>query len=35
MAYPVTENENFEIIILIGADYYWHFVQDHMVSGND
>ena len=33
LAYPVTENENFEISVLIGADYYWHFVQDHVVRG--
>ena len=34
LAYPVTENENFEISVLIGADYYWHFEQDHVVRGN-
>ena len=33
LAYPVTENENFKISVLIGADYYWHFVQDHVVRG--
>ena len=34
LAYPISENKNFEISILIGADYYWHFVQDHVVRGN-
>ena len=34
LAYPISENENFEISILIGADYYWHFVQDHVVRGD-
>jgi len=34
LAHPVTGDENFEIPILIGADYYWHFVQDKIVRGN-
>ena len=34
LAHPVTGDENFEISILIGADYYWHFVQDNIVWGN-
>ena len=34
LAHPITENENFEISVLIGADYYWSFVQDHIVRGN-
>ena len=34
LAYPISENENFEISILIGADYYWHFVQDHVIRGD-
>jgi len=33
LAHPVTENENFEISVLIGADYYWHFVGDHVIRG--
>ena len=30
LAHPITENENFEISVLIGANYYWSFVQDHV-----
>ena len=32
LAHPVTGDENFEISILIGADYYWHFIQDNKIS---
>ena len=34
LAHPVTGDENFEISVLIGADYYWKFVQDHIVQGD-
>ena len=34
LVHPVTENENFEISVLIGADYYWSFVQDHVIRGD-
>ena len=34
LAHPVTGDENFEISILIGADYYWHFIQDNIVRGD-
>ena len=34
LAHPITENENFEISVLIGADYYWNFVQDHIIRGD-
>ena len=34
LAHPVTGDENFDISVLIGADYYWHFIQDHTVRGN-
>ena len=30
LAYPITDSENFKISVLIGADYYWSFVQDHI-----
>ena len=33
LAHPVTSDENFEISVLIGADFYWHFVQDCIVRG--
>ena len=33
LAHPVTAAENFEISLLIGADYYWELVGDHIVRG--
>ena len=33
-AHPVTDNESFEISLLIGADHYWDIVQDHISRGN-
>ena len=33
LAHPVTGDENFNISVFIGADYYWDFVQDHVVRG--
>ena len=33
LAHPVTSDENFDISVLIGADFYWQFVQDHIVRG--
>ena len=33
LAHPVTAAENFEISLLIGADYYWELVGDHIVQG--
>ena len=34
LAHPVTEDEVFNISVLIGADFYWSFVQDKVVRGN-
>ena len=34
LAHPVTSDENFQISILIGADFYWQFVQDRVVRGD-
>ena len=34
LAQPVTSEQNFTISILIGADYYWNFVQDGIVRGD-
>jgi len=34
LAHPVTNDENFDITILIGADFYWCFVQDFVVRGD-
>ena len=33
LANPVTSDHKFEISILIGTDYYWSFIQDHIVRG--
>ncbi|XP_006825219.1 uncharacterized protein LOC102808985 [Saccoglossus kowalevskii] len=33
LAHPISGSESFEISILIGADYYWNFVGDHIVRG--
>jgi len=34
LAHPVTDDENFELSILIGADYYWTLLEDHVIRGN-
>jgi len=34
LAQPVTAEGNFAISLLIGTDYYWKFVQDHIVRGD-
>ena len=34
LAHPVTEDDSFEIHILVGADYYWTFIQDHVIHGD-
>ena len=33
-AHPITNEENFQISVLIGADFYWTFVEDKIVRGN-
>ena len=33
LAHPVTSDHKFEIGLLIGTDYYWSFIQDHIVRG--
>ncbi|XP_071152313.1 uncharacterized protein [Mytilus edulis] len=33
LAHPVTADENFEISILIGADYFWSIVQNDIIRG--
>ena len=33
LAHPVTSDQKFEISLLIGTDYYWSFIQDHIVRG--
>ena len=34
LAHPVTDNEDIEISVLIGADYYWSVVEDHVNHGS-
>ena len=34
LANPVTKSSNFYISLLIGADYYWQFMGDHIVRGD-
>ena len=34
LAHPVTEDDNFDINVLVGADYYWTFIQDQIIRGN-
>ena len=34
LAHPITKEENFEISLLIGADHYWDFVENHIIRGN-
>ena len=35
LANPITDSDEFLVSILIGADYYWSFIQDHIVRGED
>ena len=34
LAHSVTSDKNFHTSILIGANHYWEFVQDHVVCDN-
>ena len=34
LAHTVSSDENFHISILIGAYFYWNFIQDHVVHGD-
>jgi len=34
LAHPVSSTENFEISLLIGADFYWHIIGDHIIRGD-
>ena len=33
LAHPITAAENFEILLLVGADFYWELVGDHIIRG--
>lgn len=34
LAHPITNEDDFQISVLIGADYYWTFVEDKIVRGD-
>ena len=34
LAHPVTHMSDFEISLLIGADFYWSIVEDHIIRGH-
>ena len=34
LAHPPSTKKDNNITILIGADYYWKFVEDHVIHGN-
>ena len=34
LAHPVSSAENFKISLLVGADFYWNFIGDHVVRGD-
>ena len=34
LAHSVSSAENFEISLLVGADFYWNFIGDHVVRGD-
>jgi len=34
LAHPITHSSDFEIIVLIGADFYWQVVEDKIIRGN-
>ena len=34
LAHPITHSPNFEITVLIGADFYWHVVEDKIICEN-
>ena len=34
LAHPVTKDDYFEISLLIGADYYWNFIEDKVIRGD-
>ena len=34
LAHPITSDDNFHVSVLVGADHYWQFIQDHIVRGN-
>nr|XP_006822848.1 PREDICTED: uncharacterized protein LOC102809068 [Saccoglossus kowalevskii] len=33
LAHPVPKADSFQISVLIGADYYWDFIEDHVIRG--
>ncbi|XP_063400011.1 uncharacterized protein LOC134684639 [Mytilus trossulus] len=34
LAHPVTANDNFQVSVLVGADYYWSIIENHIIRGD-
>ena len=34
LAHPITNEENFQVSMLIGTDFYWRFIEDNIVRGD-
>ena len=34
LAHPVTTEQQFQISLLIGAEYYWNIIENHVIRGN-
>jgi len=34
LAHPVSADKQFELSLLIGADYYWQIIEGHIIQGN-
>ena len=34
LAHPITNEDNFQTSVLIGADFYWTFVEDNIIRGD-
>lgn len=35
LAHPITHTSDFEISLLIGADFYWSKVEDQIIRGDE
>ena len=34
LAHSISSEENFEVVLLVGADFYWDLIGDHTVGGD-
>ena len=34
LAHPITNEDNFQVSMLIGTDFYWRFIEDNIVRGD-